>query len=117
MTTTINTENNGHDFPRVAYKLIAVTGMIDTPEAARTLTGDAFSGLCFIVQEAIKALRSMEGEAEFIAEMSAYKLSALAGLLDTVERAAELGHDTWSGIRIIMEEVIAALFDGDTLAA
>ena len=105
------------DFSQVPYKLVAITGLFATPEAARALTDDAFSGARFMVQEAIKALHSMEGEAEIIAEIPAYKLSAVVGLLDTVERAAELGHDTWSGIRIILEEVTAALFDGDTVAA
>ena len=117
MTTAINAGNGTTDFSQVAYKLVAVTGLIDTPEDARTLTGDAFSGVRFMVQEAIEVLRNMEGAAEVIAEMPAYKLSAVAGLLDTVERAAELGHDTWSGIRIILEEVTAALFDGDVVAA
>jgi hypothetical protein len=110
-------KNRTMDFSQVAYKLAAVTELIGTPEEARTLTGDAFSGLHFIVQGAIKALNSMEGEAEILAEIPTYKLSAVAALLDTVERAAELGYNTWSGIRIILEEVTAALFDGDTVTA
>jgi hypothetical protein len=117
MTTTINAGNGTMDFSQAAYKVAAVTESINTPEAAKKLTGSAFSGMRIVLEEVAAFLLNQEGAAEFSHDRSGYKLLIAVALLDTVERAAELGHDTWSGVRIILEEVTAALFDGDSVAA
>ena len=87
------------DFAQAAYKLRSIMELIGTPEDARNLSDNAFGGIRTVIDEVIETLWSAEGSAEFIVDLSGYKLSMLAALLDTVERAAELAHDVWSGVR------------------
>jgi hypothetical protein len=104
-------------FDQTAYKLVVVMERVCTPEEAHALTGDAFSGVRAVIEEAAKFLLNQQGVSEFAHDISGYKLLMIAEMLDTVGRAADLRHDVWSGIRIILEEVTAALFDGDVVTA
>ena len=92
-------------FIECGYKLKPIMEMIAEPEEARALRADAFGGIRIVIDEVIEFLWSAEGEAESIVDRLGYKLSMLAALLDTVERASELAHDVWCGIRIILEEI------------
>jgi hypothetical protein len=114
MSATTNGRNTAE---AAAYQVAAVTESIGTPEQARELSEYAFGGMRFVLSDVAESILNLKGEEELIHNRSAYKILMAKGLLDSVERASELGHDTWSGIRIILEEVTAALFDGDKVTA
>jgi hypothetical protein len=98
MTTTINAGNNGMDYSQVAYKLAAITELIGTPEEARELSQDAFSGIRIGLEESAELLLSVN-------DRSGYKLLAVAALMETPEQAKEISPDAWSGARLIIEDV------------
>ncbi|MBW4056826.1 MAG: hypothetical protein HIU83_15790 [Proteobacteria bacterium] len=106
----------GMDFAQVAYRLKPILKMTGTPEDARNLSDNAFCGIRIVIDEVIETLWSAEGSAEFIVDQAGYKLSMLAALLDTVERASELAHDVWSGIRIMLEEITEFLLNFEPAA-
>lgn len=55
---------------------------------------------------------SQAGNSDLVAltlHNSAYKLMAVSELISTPERAAELSHDAFSGMRIVLEETAKSL--------
>jgi hypothetical protein len=88
----------------VAYKLAAVTESISTPEQARELTRDAYSGIRIVLEESAELLLSVD-------DRSGYKLLAVTALMNTPEQAEEIGADAWSGARLIIEDVTANLLN------
>lgn len=92
------------DRSQVAYKLAALTELISTPEAARELTREAYSGIRLVLQESAEVLLNVD-------DSQGYKLLAVAALMETPEQAEEIGPDTWSGARLIVEDVTGYLLN------
>lgn len=88
------------NFEMAAHKLVAITELIDTPEDARELSRDVFSGMRITLEEVAEQLLESDDM-----DRQGYKLLMVAALIDTPEQAEEIGGDAWSGIRIVIEEV------------
>ena len=86
------------------YKLAAITELISTPEAARKLTREAYSGIRLVLEESAELLLNVD-------DSQGYKLLAVAALMETPEQAEEIGHDIWSGARLIIENVTGHLMN------
>ena len=92
------------DFSQVAYRLTALTELISTPEAARELSRDAYSGIRLVLEESAELLLNVD-------DSQGYKLLIVAALVETREQAEEIGPDTWSGARLIIEDVSGYLLN------
>lgn len=107
------TTNQTMDYAELANKLSVVTEAISTPEQATGLSYEAYAGIRTVVEAAAATLLE-SGEAERNGTYrTGYKLLALASMIETPEKARELMFDTWSGFRIMLEEVIETLFDAE----
>jgi len=92
------------DFAGTAHKLSAITALIGTPEEARELSRDAYSGIRIVLEEAAGVLLNVD-------DSQGYKLFAVAALMETPEQAKGIGPDTWSGARLIIEDVTEYLLN------
>lgn len=102
MKTT--TDTTTMDFAGIAYKLAAITELIGTPETARELSQDAYSGLRIVLEESAEELLNVD-------DNQGYKLLAVASLMETPEQAEEIGPDIWSGARLVIEDVTEHLLN------
>ncbi len=102
MKTT--TDTTTMDFAGIAYKLATITELIGTPETARELSQDAYSGLRIVLEESAEVLLNID-------DSQGYKLLAVAALMETPEQTGEIGPDTWSGARLIVEDVTEYLLN------
>lgn len=92
------------DLAQVAYKLAAITELMDIPYAARELSREAYSGLRQGLAESAEILLNVDNS-------QGYKLLAVAALMETPEQAEEIGPDAWSGARLIIEDVTGYLLN------
>jgi len=104
MATAINAGNGTMDFSQVAYRLAALTGLMDTDYAVRELSRDAYSGIRLVLEESAELLLNVDNS-------QGYKLLAVAALMETPEQAEEIVADTWSGARLIIEDVTGYLLN------
>jgi hypothetical protein len=88
----------GMDYSQIAYKLAAIRESIDTPDQARDLSQDVYSGIRIILEETSELLLD-------IFDSQGFKLLAVATLMETPEQAEQIGVDVWSGARLIIEDV------------
>ncbi|MEI7816317.1 MAG: hypothetical protein WCI45_03895 [Desulfuromonadales bacterium] len=98
------TIGNGLDYSRIAYKLTAVTELIGSPEEARELTRDTYSGIRILLEESAEMLLSDENR-------QGYKLLTVAALMGNPEECEQISNDTWSGARLIVEDVTGCLLN------
>ena len=111
MTTALKAGNGTMDFSQVAYKLAAVSELINTPEEARELTRDSYSGIRIVLEESAELLLNVDDAPERNLDRQGYKLLTVAALIDTPEQAEQISMDVWSGIRINVEEVTEYLLN------
>ena len=104
MTTTTNQIETTRDFSQVAYRLTAITELMDTDYSVRELSQDAYSGIRLVLEESAELLLNVD-------DSQGYKLLAVAALMQTPEQAKEIGADTWSGARLIIEDVTGYLLN------
>lgn len=100
--TTINAEKM--DYSQMAYKLTAVTELMDVEESTRGLSHDVYSGIRLVLEESAESLLNVDDSA-------GYKLLTVAALLDTPEECEQIEADVWSGARLIIEDVTRYLHD------
>lgn len=104
MTTTMSQIETTTDFAQVAYRLTALTELIRTPEDARELSRNAYSGIRLVLEESAEELLNVD-------DNQGYKLFAVAALMETPEQAKQIGPDAWSGARLVIEDVTEYLLN------
>jgi hypothetical protein len=111
MNQSMLTRGTELELPGAAYKILAVKEMIETPEQARELSQDAFSGMRIIIEDVAEFLLNVAEDVQHSIDRVGYKLKSVAELMDTETGAAALSQDSFSGIRLILEDAAEVLLN------